>query len=367
MHSPTAIEEYGDDYGSKIVVGTGPFKWVEWTGPNGIFTAERNDDYNWAPVFYNHQGPPYLDGFTWKGILEVSTRSAAVESGDVDIATVAEKDIPRFNSLDGFKVEPLPRGNLVFQINFDSPILADLRVREALSHAIDRQAIIDSAIYAGFGEPANSVLTPRVWGDLSEFDQYNRFYDPDKANALLEEAGWIDSDGDGIREANGVEGVEDGTPLVLKDVVLVELLPLAEILQGMFLEVGIKTELEVNQFDIWYNNREEGNFDISLHTQDPGDLFYLQPYYATDGTENDGDYQNPDIDAQYAIALGTTDVDVQRAAIRQVQIDILEDLAFIPVISPVWPWAMKEGVNSLDVDTFGIGLYLYDTWIDPNP
>ncbi|MEE9491468.1 MAG: ABC transporter substrate-binding protein, partial [Dehalococcoidia bacterium] len=109
MHSPTAIEEYGDGYGTEIAVTTGPFEWVAWTGPTGILTTKRNEEYNWASPIYKHQGPAYLDGFTTQGILETSTRAAAVEAGSLHEAPVADKDMGRFNDMPGFKTIPVPK------------------------------------------------------------------------------------------------------------------------------------------------------------------------------------------------------------------------------------------------------------------
>ena len=109
IHSPTAIEEYGAAYGTDYLVGTGPFKFVEWTGSDGEVTFVRNEDYNWGGDFYNHQGPAYLDGFTFKGIVENGTRVAALEAGDLDVSLVLAKDVGYFDDLDGFKTKVLPQ------------------------------------------------------------------------------------------------------------------------------------------------------------------------------------------------------------------------------------------------------------------
>jgi peptide/nickel transport system substrate-binding protein len=104
-------------------------------------------------------------------------------------------------------------GFLFYIYNLDpekTPLFLDVRTRQGMLLALDRQAMVDSIAF-GLADVAHSVVPPLSWAHNP--DNGPRWgYDVDRAKELLEEAGWKDGDGDGVREAHGVEGVEDGTP-----------------------------------------------------------------------------------------------------------------------------------------------------------
>jgi peptide/nickel transport system substrate-binding protein len=363
--SPTAIEKYGDEYGVEYAVGTGPFKFVEFTGPQGETVFERNDDYNWASPYLKHQGPPYLDGFTVKGLLEAATRSAAVESKAADVGTAQASDIARFAQMDGFKVWVLPRARFLgLWINTSSPFFQDVRTRQALSHAFDREGMLNSPTFAGVGEVANGPLSSGIWGDTSEFKPYGYWYDLEKAKTLLEEVGWKDEDGDGIREAHGVEGVVDGTPLRVVELVDAEVQEQSELLQGMLRKAGIDVDLQVHDHNTHVALQEAGEFDISFASSGGSNPFVMADFVGTGRQFNYNGYSNARVDELLALAEGSTDPEVQREAFVEIQQLILEDLWLVPAVSAAWPWAMREEVMDLTTDSVGYGLYLYDAWLN---
>ena len=370
MYPPAACEEAGEGWGTTTLIGTGPFKWVEWTGASGEFTVERYEEYNWAPSYMKHQGPAYLDGFTIKGIEEASTRSAAVESGAVHLTTIQASDLEYFEGLPGFKTEINPKQGTarVLSLNLLKPILQDVRVRQAIAHAIDREAVVASPHFSGVGAVAINYLTAVTWGgDVEQFREYNYMYDVEKAKALLEEVGWKDEDGDGVREAHGVEGVEDGTKLHFVDLCLSDAQPECELNQGFLAAVGIETELEIHDFGTWLDKRIDGDFDIGGDSMSGSNLFLLYSWFGTGAPINDVRYSNTEVDALFDAAFADPDPEAQREYFAEAQKLVLQDVPLVPIIDIMYVWAMDEAVEDMGVDYAGIGVHLYDTWINPNP
>ncbi|MBD3304852.1 hypothetical protein GF339_00680 [candidate division KSB3 bacterium] len=180
--SQEAVEAAGEDFGSKTVVSTGPFKLVEWL-PGDRLVFERFEDY-WK------EGVPYLDKIVYKIIPEESTALMQLRLGEVHILEdVARKDIAILEEDENLTVE-LVTGIQHEQIylNTSLPPFDDLRVRRALAHAIDRQAIIEG-VFEGYAEESVGPYHQWFWTHNPEWEQPYP-YDPEKAKQLLEEAGY---------------------------------------------------------------------------------------------------------------------------------------------------------------------------------
>lgn len=167
-------------------VGTGPFVFKEWSKGNYI-VVERNPDY-WD------KGKPYLDRIVFKVIPDASARAAALEKGEVQYAPfspVPLKDAQRLAQLPTLKLET--RGYqwlspwLFMDVNVDRPYFKDVRVRQALAHAINRDAL-NKVVWFGFGKPAVSPVVSTL-GQFFNPDVPRYPYDPAKAEALLDAAG----------------------------------------------------------------------------------------------------------------------------------------------------------------------------------
>ena len=167
-------------------IGTGPFVFGEWVRGSHII-LKRNPDY-WD------QPKPYLDQVVYRFIGDPAAAVAALETGEVNISTAAiplteiarlQQD-PRF----GFETRGFGYGNGITraEFNLDNPYLANLQVRQAIAHAIDRNVIVDT-VYRGYAKallgPINPNLTRFYEADLPSYA-----YDPAKAEALLDAAGY---------------------------------------------------------------------------------------------------------------------------------------------------------------------------------
>jgi len=175
--SPAAHQKWGKDL-TLHPSGTGPFKFVEWVKGDRV-VLERNDGY-WG-------GRPLLDRVTVKTVKEDSARVLMLESGDTDlILNIPPEDIPRLRKDARFAVESIPTARALYVvINVKKKPFDDVRVRQALNHAVNREAIVKS-LYQGNAEVIPSIVAPLQNG-FAKLPGYA--YDPKKAKELLAQAG----------------------------------------------------------------------------------------------------------------------------------------------------------------------------------
>jgi peptide/nickel transport system substrate-binding protein len=184
-------------------VGTGPYKLVEWVEGEYLI-LERNNDY-W-------RGAPNFDRVVWQEYATEDAMVQALLAGEIDVVD----DVPRtaVTTLEGEEnvevaiMESTVIDELILNSHEDGTQPASLNdpaVRLAIAHAIDKQQIVNVA-FLGYAEPA-TVVVPRSMGDWHNSDVQDIPFDPAEGNRILDEAGYLDSDGDGIRED------PDGNPL----------------------------------------------------------------------------------------------------------------------------------------------------------
>lgn len=177
--SPTALKKYGEDYGHNPV-GTGPFKFVQWT-PADRIVLERNDSY-W-------ETKPKIRRIVLRFIREDAARTMLLETGEADFITqVPPREAQR---LKGNKnIEPVLTDThytaYVLIINCQEPPYDNVKVRKALNYAINKKALVDSVLL-GSAKVYDSPLSPAGWG-YHKTGAYP--YDPEKARQLLAEAGY---------------------------------------------------------------------------------------------------------------------------------------------------------------------------------
>ena len=193
MYNPRFVQQVGDDGIRLQASGTGPFTVAEFR-PNQILRLRRNPNY-WQ------KGLPYLDEIVYRIADDINTRATMLAAGDVDIAReVSFPDAQRFKTTSGYKVlERVGSRQYCIYINTRRPLVSDVRVRQALNYAVDKESIIRTVLL-GNGKTATVWLFgPQVAG-FTPTEGYP--YSPDKARALLEEAGWRVGAG-GIRQRDG--------------------------------------------------------------------------------------------------------------------------------------------------------------------
>jgi len=187
INSPTAMEKWGEDY-MYHPVGTGPYKFADWV-PDDKITLEANEDY-WGTV-------PTIDNLVYRVIVEPTARLLELQAGTVDfVYNIVIDDIPVAEADPNLTVYKVPAVNIGYVgLNQDwvdadgNKPFEDLRVRQAVAHAINKEAIVE-ALYPGTGIPAKNFMPPSLWGYNDDFEDYS--YNPARSRELLAEAGYPD-------------------------------------------------------------------------------------------------------------------------------------------------------------------------------
>lgn len=178
MVDPSRYEALGERYATDPS-GTGPFRFVSWT-PDQRVVLEANRTY------WDAEKGPGVEELVFEVIPEAAARIIALRNGEVDMVfSVPAEDVPALSRDRDFQVMGTPSMRIVYMgLNTADPVLSDLRVRQALGHAIDRDQIIE--IIGANGVRAEGIGVPAALG----FEPTARAFDPDEAGRLLNDAGW---------------------------------------------------------------------------------------------------------------------------------------------------------------------------------
>jgi peptide/nickel transport system substrate-binding protein len=238
IHNKESVETLGKDYGIKGADGTGPWCFESWQ-PRTEIVLKRHDAYKWGPSMYKNKGPVKFEKLVIKIVPEDSSRVAAMMAGQFDIThQFPAQFIAQAKAAPMLTVtEAKPNFQLLyFGFKTTRPMVADKRVREAMSIAINR-AEIAKGILLGNADPAFTVVDP----DALDFDPGSKGVvkeDLERAKTLLDEAGWK-LGSDGVREKDGIKlqpkvyfTQAGNTPRV------------AEAIQGYLRRIGVQWQLQ---------------------------------------------------------------------------------------------------------------------------
>lgn len=198
------VEALGKDYGVKGIDGTGPWCFVSWQ-PRTETVMRRHDAYKWGPSMFKNPGPVKFERLSVKIMPEESARVAAMLSGQFDFtASFPAAFIPQAKASPTVNVQQVEANFqlLYYGYKITRPMMADIRVREAMNIAINRAAIV-KGVLLGNAEPSFTYAAPASL----DYNQATRDIireDVARANKLLDEAGWAVGS-DGIREKDGMK------------------------------------------------------------------------------------------------------------------------------------------------------------------
>lgn len=311
IDSPTALTAGGENYGITSLVGTGPYRFVEWVAKDRV-VLEPNPDYAWGSAVNGHEGPPFLEQLIFQEIAENATRAAALQNGDIQMSQLVESQAAEFEGSTDVAIQlvPKPGTSRMYVMNMKRPALADLRVRQAINHAVDKPTLIRLPAWAGIGRPGVAPLPANMVpnGDLSTLQPFDYAFDPERAKALLDEAGWTVG-ADGIRE-------KDGKQLVLEVVTTAASVPTVEPVDGMLNAVGIKLNINSGDFNYYIETTARGEFDITQRSDSGYNAVgMIEEYFHTTGVYNTHGMETlpeaAEIDAAIDKALTTPDVETR--------------------------------------------------------
>lgn len=349
-------------YNEAPPVSAGPFVFNTWTRDDNL-TVTRNDQY-W-------QGAPNMEGMIYKVVPDPGAQLAQMQAGEIDVMGVQPNQLATAQTIpdtrifnaqgDGYTYIALnlanpdnpqagadEQGNLIDQE--PHPILSDLNVRKAIAHSLDYQTIIDQ-VYLGQGyQIAANVLPAVSWAHNDALSPYD--YDLETAKALLDEAGWIDSDGDGIRE-------KDGAPLALSLITNAGNTAredLGTLAQDQLAQVGFDIDFQAIDFGVMVEQMLGQTYDMviigwtGLGT-DPNDDAFWHTKYDTPGSGfNFVSYHNPAIDEllQQGVSVPGCAAEDRAPAYKQIQEMIYNDVPYVFVTGTVGNTAYTTKWQGID-------------------
>ncbi len=355
ISSPAALEEFGADYG-RNPVGTGPFKFVQWDAQSQI-VLERNPDYNWAPEFAAHQGPAILEQVILRILPEAATRLTAFETGEILIAgeppaldAIAMVDAGTA-SIQTFAQPGIPA---ILMINATKAPTDNVNVRKAMILAVNQEELAQTA-FQSLGLPATSVISPTTWAyDEGAASLYS--FDPEESARLLEEAGWVDSDGDGLREKDGEKLTIDwpDNPAWSE--------AFNELLIGYLTNVGFDVQYRSMDDGAAYEELLAGNYTLVYMywtRPDPTPLRYLFHSENTNGGGAWTNFVNEDLDAALADGDTNTDENARKQDYITAQNIIMENALVLPMFTVNTSYLTAPAVQGFSFDLEGYP-FLYD-------
>ncbi|MDD5015816.1 MAG: ABC transporter substrate-binding protein, partial [Atribacterota bacterium] len=239
--SKEAIEKYGDDFGIKYAVGTGPFMLDEWIMGDRV-VVKKNPDYRWGTELSENKGPAKIDKLVIREMAEEVTIFMELKSGGVDITEgVPDIYLEKIKEDKNIDVVGIPGSRLYYlAMNTQIEPYTDIKVRKAICLAINQEEIVEN-VFMNVGKPAHTYLVDQL-EESKVPEEYKISFNLDKAKEIMDEAGWKDTDGDGILEKGGDKFVAnlwiENTSVFRK---------VAEVAQEQLRKLGI--DAKITQYD----------------------------------------------------------------------------------------------------------------------
>ena len=313
--------------------GTGPFMYQDSVVDNYI-TLVKNPDY-WE------EGAPKLDGITYYLLADESARLAALRTGDINLCSLSALNLSEVEGDESIKVLSYQSNNYTYLgFNLSSEALQDVRVRQAMSMAVDRDAIIDY-VYNGEATVSTFVAPAMghwVWDAPAESPLYTQ--DIDAAKALMEEAGYSDSNRLTIKMAAGLLDSIRDTAVILQ-----------QQLKEIYIDVEI-TNLESGEYvDVWGKmNTPEAGYDAMCGQNgsgtDPNRAVSF--FFSTTGGANVWGYSNAQVDELCAQGVATTNEAEREAAYIEAQKIVIDESPNLFFASPMEYFFVGAGVEGFE-------------------
>lgn len=319
-----------DAGGIPAPAGTGPFKVARWDRGQEIL-LEKNAEY-WGSA-------ANVDSVLLRIIPNLATRVAELRAGTIDIATSLIPDnVPEIKGQQGLDVLLAPSNVLFIGANSFVGPLEDQKVRQALAHAIDTRTIVDK-LYVGLVTDLNGPVSPRAFGYNADVQQYP--YDPDKAKALLAEAGY----------PNGLTLDYNGTTgkyLLDKE--------LAEIIAQQLEAVGVKLNLKLEEYGTYWEGflakKNQGLYNAAIGNPLEDADFVLDLHFYSKGR---GLYYNsPELDALIESGRAAMDVDERRAIYDEAMALIHEEAPWLISLETQDIYGVRSQVQDWKPSSYGL-------------
>lgn len=312
-------------------VGTGPFRFVEWVTDEKI-VVEANATY--------FQGRPRLDRIIYRIIPEVSLSEMELLTKGVDSYGVSPHQFRRMREIDFLKIYSQPAlGYTYIGYNLKNPLFQDRRVRQAFTHAINRDEIVQYVLY-GYGKVISGPFPSHLWYYNPNVKPFP--FDPQKARALMAEAGWKDTNGDGVLDKNGqpfrFKLITNSGNDVRRDV--------GVLVQRQLRELGVDVTFEVYEWSVFLKNFINArHFDACILgwalSPDPDDYQIWHSSQIEKGF-NFVSYKNPGVDRLWEEGRREYDQEKRKEIYWRIHELMAEDQPYTFLFSPIGISALQN-------------------------
>ena len=310
-------------YTPELNIGSGPFKFVQ-AERDQFIELERNEDY--------YGGRPNLERIIFKNFGAADTQFIALQKGELDVWNVPQDFYEQSLELDNVDVHLVNRNYIrVFLFNYEAPILADKRVRQAIAYAIDRVGICEG-LYSGLCTPYNSYMEMRPWV-APGLNQYE--YNPEKSMELLAAA-----------EADGTWDPDNVLRIIwyYGDALHQDIM--AAIQQNLA-AVGVETQLQY--LEGTSATKAQRSCDFEMYYQGWGFSFPEQyDYFFTDSERCTTPWGDPDAQALFKQTATTVDLQERMAIHEQIQVRLNDELPIMPFLQFIGAVAVNSRVSGFD-------------------
>ena len=333
------------------LIGTGAFKLTEWM-PDQQMVFEANPDY--------FEGAPRLKKVVLKIIPDDTVRFLELKQGGIDLVQNAIQPdmVAVAEKTKGLKVVQ-SESSVIYYLGFNlkDPILSNVKVRQAIAHAIDRTTIVEHLLKAQ-ASLATGLLSPSNWAYEPNVTTYD--YNVEKAKALLDEAGYPDPDGDGPQPRFKISYKTSTAGLRIH---------LGEVLQDQFKQIGVEiSEIQTYEWAKFYEDIKAGNFQIFtlrwVGITEPDILYSIfhSQMMPPDG-RNRGYYKNPKVDELLEQGRHEVTVEGRKKIYSELQKILADDLPYIYLWYPHNIIVMNERVQDFVVYPDGDFASVKNVWI----
>lgn len=355
---PKSFTALGDDYGVTEVYGTGPYK-LESFGIGQETVLIRNDDYTWGPAVAANAGPAKIERLTFREIPEDSTAFLELKTGGVDFLLSVPPDLTaEVQKEANLAILTLPGQDVWYMpINVTKAPFDDIRVREAAAKAINQEEILAS-VFGGVGAVADTFLISAL-PESHVSDSAKIKYDPDRSNALLDEAGW----------AMGPDGVrmKDGQPLKVtlwtqSDSIFRRL---TEVVQAELKAVGIEAEITTFDSSMIRDQYKTGEQQLAVRSYNWDNADIVDWFFGGDrlGYPNVSMFNDPKAEELRTAAMtGAKNMEERVANFTAYHEYVLSQFPMAPIYQPVQAYAYNKDrialPEKIDASAFGASAFL---------
>jgi len=344
------LAEMGSHPIARAPIGNGPFRFVSWRSGEEI-VIEANPDFV--------LGRPHLNRIAFRIIPEGTTLATQVQNGDIDLwpRFTPPSFHPQLTSDSDLVVHSYPGRSYTYMAwNRLDPLFGDKRVRQALTMASNRQEIVDALVY-GQGQVGSQPLISTIWAHDPTIEPYP--FDPDSARALLEAAGWVDADGDGIREKEGRKlsfAIKTNNDNRLR-------VDIATVLQQQFRAVGAEAKPEPLEFNQFIEELLAKDFQAAVGGWSVGIKPDMAPTFGQGELFNFVSADNPQLERLIREAEVTRDMAKMKEILSQAQRIVVDEAYYSFLFQLNDLHAIDSRFQNVDMNAYGWGFNLEEWYV----